>query len=210
LPSRLSEIFEDAALVAKVKRRLPYLFQLAEMESSRAGKVGMEVGSVREKIIVALLIYKFGETNVDTNIPITQQEVDVRLFGDPISIKTITGGSLGGVKLIWTVDPQKAKDFQTNYTPRSEILLVQVNWGGSGGFFYFPLSAQMQVFNAMGRGSYITLPKPGTNPRGVEISKEALSKLVVHSTSKKIDINWQRSQIQSNPYKRWVDLWRES
>ncbi len=43
--SRLGEIFEDKKLVRKIKKRLPYLFQLAELESSRAGKIGMEVGS---------------------------------------------------------------------------------------------------------------------------------------------------------------------
>jgi len=102
--SRLIEIFEDERLVEKTKRRLPYLFQLAEQESSRAGKTGMEVGSVRERIIAALLIYKFGEENVETEIPITQPEVDAKLFGEPVSIKTITGKSLGGVKLIWSVD----------------------------------------------------------------------------------------------------------
>ena len=64
------EIFEDEKLVGKIKTRLPYLFQLAELESSRAGKIGMEVGSLRERIIVALLIYKFGEENVETEIPI--------------------------------------------------------------------------------------------------------------------------------------------
>jgi hypothetical protein len=46
---RLVEIFEDKKLVDKIGKRLPYLFQLAELESSRAGKVGMEVGSLREK-----------------------------------------------------------------------------------------------------------------------------------------------------------------
>jgi hypothetical protein len=61
MPSRLIEIFEDENLVDKIKRRLPCLFQLAELESSGAGKIGMEVGSVRERIIVALLIYKFGD-----------------------------------------------------------------------------------------------------------------------------------------------------
>ncbi len=42
MPSHLIEIFEDEKLVEKIKRRLPYLFQLAELESSRAGKTGME------------------------------------------------------------------------------------------------------------------------------------------------------------------------
>ena len=60
MSSKLIEIFNDEKLIDKIKRRLPHLFQLAELESSRAGKIGMEVGSLREKIITALLIYKFG------------------------------------------------------------------------------------------------------------------------------------------------------
>jgi hypothetical protein len=35
---RLIEIFEDEVLVEKIKKRLPYLFQLSELESSRAGR----------------------------------------------------------------------------------------------------------------------------------------------------------------------------
>jgi len=45
MSSRLIEIFEDTKLVDRIKNKLPYLFQLAELESSRAGKIGMEVGS---------------------------------------------------------------------------------------------------------------------------------------------------------------------
>ena len=59
----IKQLFEDSILVNKINIKLPSLFQLAELESSRAGKIGMEVGSVREKIITALLIYKFGEEN---------------------------------------------------------------------------------------------------------------------------------------------------
>ena len=112
LTSRLAEIFEDKELIYKIKKHLPYLFQLADLESSRAGKIGMEVGSLREKILVALLLYKFGGENVETEIPITEPEVDIRLFGCPISIKTITG--MGGVKIVWTVDAQKARSFVKN------------------------------------------------------------------------------------------------
>lgn len=209
MSSHLIEIFEDKELVEKIKRRLPYFFQLAELESSRAGKTGMEVGSVRERIIVAMLIYKFGEANVETEIPITEPEVDVKLFGEPLSIKTITGKSFGGVKLIWTVDAQKAKEFRENYYPHCDMLLIQINWGNHGGFYYVPLEAQRQVFNKIGRQNYIKLPKARTNPRGVEITKEALSILVADNESKSIIIDWQRTKIDFNSYKRWVDLWRE-
>lgn len=209
MASHLIEIFEDKNLVEKIKRRLPYLFQLAELESSRAGKIGMEVGSLREKIIIALLIYKFGETNVETEIPITQPEVDVKLFEMPISIKTITGRNFSGVKLIWTVDAQKAKEFRKKYYPSCDILLIQINWNDVGGFYYIPLEIQKNLFNKIGRDRYIKLPKPGTNPRGVEISKEALLNLIKDKETKHIEINWQRTKIEFNPYKKWVELWEE-
>ena len=58
------ELFEDKKLIQKIKEKLPYLFQLAEVDNSRDGKLGMEIGSARERIVIALLIYKFGEDNV--------------------------------------------------------------------------------------------------------------------------------------------------
>jgi hypothetical protein len=205
----LLEMFGDETLKLKIRKRLPYLYRIAELESSRAGKIGMEVGSVREKIIIALLIYKFGESNVKTDIPITKPEVDVELFGQPVSVKTITGKGFGGVKLIWTVDAQKAREFRENYSPCCDILFVQIVWNAKGGFYYIPLEAQGRLFESIGRDSYIKLPKAGTNPRGVEISKEALSSLVLDKESKVIEIDWQKSEIDYHPYKRWVDYWSE-
>ena len=209
MPNRLIEIFEDKKLTDKIKNRLPHLFHLAELESSRAGKIGMEVGSLRERIIVALLIYKFGEKNIETEIPITEPEIDVRLSGQLISIKTITGKGFSGVKLIWTVDAQKSKEFRENYYPHCDILLVQINWNATGGFYYIPLKAQKQLFEDIGREKYIKLPKQGTNPRGVEITKEALSQLVNYRETKFIEISWQKSKVDYNPYKRWIDYWEE-
>ncbi|MBI4378075.1 MAG: ThaI family type II restriction endonuclease [Nitrospinae bacterium] len=210
MSGKLTEIYTDKNLVEKIKKRLPYLFQLAELESSRAGKTGMEVGSVRERIIVALLIYKFGEVNVETEIPITESEVDAKLFGEPVSVKTITGKSLGGVKLIWTVDAQKVIEFRENYYPSCDILLIQINWGDTGGFFYIPVELQEKVFDKMGRDNYIKLPKAGTNPRGAEITKEALSNLVADKQCQRIVIEWQKTKIDFNPYKKWVDFWKEN
>lgn len=207
MASRLAELFENKKFVEKIKKRLPYLFQLAELESSRAGKIGMEVGSLRERILIALLIYAFGEENVETDIPITEPEVDAKLFDQPISIKTITGG--GGVKIIWTVDAQKAREFRETYTPKCDILLARIKWGGKGGLYYIPLEVQQKIFNQLGRERYIKLPKPGTNPRGVEFSREALSKLLTDPETKMIEIEWRKTKIDFNPYKRWVDYWKE-
>jgi hypothetical protein len=169
----------------------------------------MQVGSLRENIIIALLIYKFGEANVETEIPITEPEVDVKLFGQPISIKTITCKMFSGVKLIWTVDTQKAREFSDNYYPRCDTLLAQVNWHFKGAFYYLPLEVQRKVFENIGRERYMKLPKPGTNPRGVEITKEALEAIATNKDSKAIEIYWQTAEIDYNRYERWVDHWSE-
>jgi len=207
MTSRLSEIFEDKELVEKIKKRLPYLFQLAEFESSRAGKTGMQVGSLREKVLIALLIYKFGEKNVETEIPITEREVDVKLFGHPISIKTITG--MGGVKIIWTVDAQKVKEFSETYTPKCDILLVLIRWGAVGNFYYIPLEVQQKIFDAIGREHYIKPPKLGTNPRGPEYSKEALLRLIRDTETQSFEIEWHRHDIKYEPYQRWIEYWQK-
>jgi len=169
----------------------------------------MEVGSLRERIIVALLTYKFGQDNVVTDMPITEREVDVKLFGKPISIKTISNRRLTGVKLSWTVDSAKAREFREGYDPGLDMLLVQIVWEGPGGLFYIPVHLQKWLFGHIGREQYIKLPKPGTNPRGVEITQGALSMLVAHTDCKKIAIRWERRDVEYDPYARWVDLWAE-
>lgn len=156
----ITNLFTDQELVTRIQAKLPELFYLAELESSRAGKVGMEVGSMRERILIALLIYKFGQENVETDIPITESEIDVKVFGNPISIKTITGKILGGIKLIWTVDAQQALRFSQAYTPCCDIILAQVNWGGLGWLFYFPCPAQIETLLQVGKEQYnIKQPK---------------------------------------------------
>lgn len=205
----ITDLFTDQELVTKIQARLPELFYLAELESSRAGKVGMEVGSARERILIALLIYKFGNANIETNLPITESEVDVKVFDNPISIKTMTGKRLGGVKLIWTVDAEQAYRFSQNYSPSCDILLAQVNWDDWGWFFFFPTPAQLEVLDHIGRQRYIKLPKAGTNPRGVEISAEALNILADHPASLKIPVKWQRKKVDYNPYERWLELWQK-
>lgn len=209
MSNRLIEMFEDEKIVEKIKDRLPYFFQLAEIESSRGGRIGMEIGSLRERIVAALLIYKFGERNVDTEIPINEPGTDLKLFGHPISIKTITSKRLRTFKLSWTVDAQKAKEFCENYSPHCDILFVQINWNAMGKFYCIPVVVQKRILKKIGAENYFKLPKPGTNPRGIEISKKALLDLVEDRSTKAIEIFWQRSEIDYNAYKRWVDYWRE-
>lgn len=207
--NKISELFSDKTIVEKIQNRLPKLFHLAELESSRAGKVGMEVGSVREKIIVALLIHKFGEENVETEIPITEAEVDVRVFGNPVSIKTITGKNPSGVKLIWTVDAAKSIEFSKNYLPSCDMIFVQINWANGGGLYFITKETQNEILKNIGRENYIKLPKAGTNPRGVEMSGKAVQELLSHPKTLKIPINWNKEIVNFKPFQRWIELWEQ-
>lgn len=205
----LKDLFEDKESISKIKNKLPKLFHIAELESSRAGKIGMEVGSLREKIIVALLIHKFGEKNIETEIPITEPEIDVKVFGIPISVKTVSGVKPGGVKLIWTVDATKSKVFLKNYSPTCDMIYVHINWNNRGGFYYIPETVQNDVFKKIRRNNYIKLPKPGTNPRGVELSLNAIQELLKHYNTLKIPIDWNKEGVEFKPFKRWIELWEQ-
>ncbi|MFA4015558.1 MAG: hypothetical protein RUDDFDWM_000645 [Candidatus Fervidibacterota bacterium] len=206
-------LFDDEAFKERIKKKLPLLFQIAEERSSRAGKIGMEVGTLREQILIAMLIYKFGRKAVDVNTPPNYPEVDVMLFGKPISIKTVTvrSNATPTLKLVWTVDWLKVEEFVRGYEPRSDMLLVIIRWGGYGGLFAIPLSAQKDVFNKMGKESYLKLPQKGTNPRGIEISKEALSALLKHHETRSVEIFWERKKgtEELEPYSQWLAYWAE-
>jgi len=217
---QLNQMFGDEKIVEKIKRKLPYMLFIAEVEMSKSGKVGMEVGTLREQIIIALLIYKFGYENVKPN-PITTEDFDIELYGKPVSIKTIKKNlpkrigkfSGSGIKLIWTVDWEKVENFYRNYEPKSEMLLVEVSWGKDGGFYYIPSEVQREVFGEIGRNRYIYRHRRGTNPRGVEISNEGIKRLIEHRQTRKIDIFWERPEIGAEiiykPYQRWVEIWAE-
>lgn len=207
-----NKLFDDNLIVKRVKNKLPHLFQLAELESSRNGKLGMEIGSVRERILIALLMYKFGIDIVDPDIPITAPEVDVIVDNTPLSIKTITTntGKWSPIKLIWTVDPHKALEFKNTYVPSCDMLVAKIRWNSCGKLLLFTKEAQLQVLNDIGRDRYIKLPKENTNPRGVEITPEALSLLENHIDTRSIEINFIKEKIDYREvYTKWLDAWRE-
>ncbi len=169
----------------------------------------MEVGSARERILIALMIHVFGDAVIDTKLPIAEAEIDVIVQNTPISIKTVSGRRIGGVKLIWTVDREQALAFAAEYSPRADMFLAHINWGGEGGLLYFPRHLQADLLRQMGRNQYIKLPKPGTNPRGVEISARAIRELANQPQSLRIPILWERQSAEYDPYDRWLKMWEE-
>lgn len=182
---------------------------MAEAEALRGGKLGMEIGSVRERIIIALLRHYFGKPNISTDMPITEKEIDVIVLDTRISIKTITGNTFSGIKVIWTVDWNKIDSFVDSYTPTADMIFIQIVWNSSdGGFFYIPQAVQNKIFNNLGENDYFKKPPKNTNPRGVEYSKEAIRLMVEDSETKKIPIDWIREDGKDiDIYKKWEGYW---
>ena len=89
------------------------------------------------------------------------------------------------------------------------MIFIHINWASDGGFYLIPLGVQDKVFKEIGRENYIKLPVEGTNPRGVEISRTALLRLTQDEGTSKIDINWEKANIEYHPFKRWIELWSE-
>ncbi len=210
MASIYNRLFDDMLIVRRVKNKLPHLFQLAELESSRNGKIGMEIGSVRERILISLLMYKYGIDIVDPNIPITAPEVDVLVNKEPLSIKTVTASrnSWGSIKLIWTVDAEKALEFKNGYIPQCDMLVAKIVWNEIGKLLLFSKQSQIKVLNQIGRDKYIKLPKKNTNSRGVEISAEALTLLEQCNDTRCIEISFTREKIDYREvYAKWLDAW---
>lgn len=196
----------------KIERILPTLFNMAELESKRGNKIGMEVGNVREKIIIALFMYVYGQDSVSFP-PTTSHELDVILHDNPISIKTKLykkNCDYDGVKLTWTTDWQKVQEFMAKYRPQSDMVFVNVVWGGSGAFHIIKKETQQKALDDNSIHWYCKIPRQGTNFRGVPMSKEALQLLAEHHDTQKIPINWvrDRSLLEERAlYRRWEELW---
>lgn len=207
--ARLIEVFKDPDFIDFTQSGLPHLFQIAALETSRGGRGGMEVGTVREQVIIALLIRYFGRDNISIG-HITEAETDVSVFGIPISIKTITKTAYSGVKAVWTVDPAAIVRFVNSYRPNCAIILVRIHrTGGTGGFHFIPLEVQQAIFNEYGKDRFFKIPRLDTNPRGVEFDKDALRAMASHADSVFFPITWTRTNIEYDIYQRWVDAWKE-
>jgi hypothetical protein len=204
----IDTFFNRPHMRQKVRNNLPRLFQYAELICSRARKIGMEVGCVREQILIAMFMNSFGTANVNPFIPITEREVDVILDKEPVSIKT--SSRVKRIKLYWSSDQEKIEKFVRKYSPSYDMLYAFINWGKEGALYHIPLWAQLDTMEMMGKKYYIKKPNPGTNSRGVDLHREAIDELLAHEDTRAIDIKWEKDpyiEENYNPYLKWMKEW---
>ena len=203
----MKELFNNETYVANIKKGLPALFHVANEESTRGGKVGMEVGSLRERILIALLYVFYGKDRVNDNLSITDSEADVLLDKKKISVKTST--NFYKFKLKWTANRSAASEFVENYKPTCDLLYGFIKWNDLGGLYFISKEIQHEVFTSLGRKKYLSVPNDGTNNRGIEIDSSACKRLLEHNATMSIPIKWNVPRFDYNPVERWVNEWKK-
>ena len=203
------DIFTSVEFQDLIKSKLPKLFEIAEVESTRGGKIGMEVGILRERVLTSFFISKVGEDNVDSDSSATENSKDVQVNGDDISIKTFTGSGYSGVKIFWTSDTESAKRVMDTYTPKFDLIVANINWGSNkGGLYYVDKQTQRQVMDSVGRNKFLKISS-GSNNRGITYGTDVLKRLLNHENTLKIEIDWVKTNEKFNIFERWVKLINE-
>lgn len=197
------EWFENIEFVNLVKSKLPKLFRLAELETMRGGKIGMEVGVLRERILTAFIIKCFGKENVKSDFSSTENSKDVKVFEDVLSIKTFTNNGFGGVKVFWASDNESVKKAVENYRPQNHLLISNIKWGKTdNGIFLIPLDVQNEILEHNGILKYLKI-NTGNN-RGISFHTETFKSLLSHPNTKKIQIDWNLPILNFDVYDRWI------
>jgi hypothetical protein len=198
----LSQLFTDPKYTAIIQQRLPPAFQTVEDEL----KGNPAVGLLREQVILGMLIAFLGESHIQLAGSGVNPDVDCFVDSEPLSIKTVSLS--GGIRLKWTSNAVKAKEFMESYQPKGHMLVIRVIWGATGTMRLIPLNLQKQVFNQIGLTRYLEY-RGATNTRGVNLSTEAEAMLIRSPQGLSLVISWQKSTAVVNPIDKWIDYWRK-
>jgi hypothetical protein len=198
----ISELF-DEPWAGIIRENLPRIFQEINLDNTREDRIGMQVGHQREKAIIGLLAKLFGYNSVNV---VGRSRVNANNL--PLTVITTSSKYLSGIKINWTVDAEKSEQYITDYEPDCNILLVHIQWDGLGGLYYIPVEAQQDVILGLGTLLCLKPPKAGTNARGIEIKSQVLKKLMVHKLSLRLEIEWNKIDIDYDLVQEGLDYWQ--
>lgn len=184
---------------------LPEFFAKLNKQCLRGRTIGMEIGKLRERNIVALLqVISEMETKqkffINYDLDDKLAEIDCYFNYTGISIKTYTGKSIHGIKIVWTVDKKSCKDFVKNYEPCVDLLIVNIpnakdnKINDTGYIYYIPQKVQDFVFDNL-NSKYFKMPMNGRNSRGIELSRTAFDMLIDNKNTTTISFNWNCDKI---------------
>ena len=183
----------------RIRKKLPPAFEMVEQQAG-----GPAMGTLREGVLIGMLMAFLGEEQVKPSTSAVEADVDCYVGDGALSIKTVKDS--GEIRVKWTVDQEKVREFMESFAPECDLLITRIRWGKNGRISYIPLEVQQQVFAQLG-SNYLAY-RPGTNTRGVNLSKNALAALEKSSSSLIVPLKWYKSIEQQSLYDRWVSYWQ--
>lgn len=196
------KILRSPYFIGNIERKLPLAFETVGQQAS-----GPEVGVLREAVLIGMFMAFFGDEQVTPNENAVEADIDCYVGNFPLSIKTITGTGMGGIRIKWTSETEKAEEFIFAFAPQCDLLVVRIVWGRTGRISYIPMEVQQDVFSKL-KAKYLTYAG-GTNTRGVNLSREALSSLEKDERAVIMPLYWHKSLQPQPRYERWVSYWRD-
>lgn len=177
-----NDVFKHFQNINHIKG-LIILYQSSQIECSRSAGLTPEVGSSRERDVIASL-YNDKELCVEYNIS-NRNEEDVIVNGKKISIKHSSNkyNSCSGMKIVWTVDKTERIKFVKKFVFNCDLLIVYVrfdkqNVNGELVVMYIEKStlvAQQHLFGIRNEEIFKCL---NGNSRGVELRKKFFDKII--------------------------------
>ena len=195
------QMFQSPDNLERIRKKLPPAFEMVGQQAH-----GAEVGVLREGVLIGMFMAFLGESRVNPDTEVV--EADCAVGNVPLSIKTVTGKTLSNVRIKWTVDQEKVREFIEAFAPGCDLLIVRILWDAEGRISYIPLEAQQRVFAALGKPQYLDY-RPGTNTRGINLSRYALDSMEKNPQSTIVPVEWYRSVQSQSKYDRWVSYWQD-
>lgn len=202
MSNSIKQLLTSSSYTGVIQQKLPPAFQTVEDEL----KGNPAVGLLREQIILGMLIAFLGESKVKLIQSGVNPDIDCYVDSEPLSIKTVSLSA--GIRLKWTSNAVKAKEFIDSYKPTSHLLVIRIIWGETGVMRFIPLDIQQNIFRQIGVVRYLDY-RGTTNTRGVNLSSEVEQILNQHSQSVSLPILWKKSKTIINPVSKWIDYWQK-
>lgn len=163
---------------------------------STNGKIGMEVGKWREKIMIVCLWDCFGKENVII-VSESKGNIDMYFFGVPMSIKfaDITK-NVTKINATWSIGKtdEQVEENKKEYKPDFTILYCGIRYGQTcNSIFLIDTKTQNEVFGELGRETYLT-----RGGKGLTIPAKVVKKLIQHQSTKSIVVTYFPDKITNH------------
>lgn len=170
----------------EVQRNLVYLYQQSQSECTKNGKLSMEIGTSREKDLIAVLHYHMGD-DVEYNVGVHAPE-DIKICGQKFSIKHSSSSvGKGSIKWKWTSDAQQATNFKeqlmSSFTDKyySNMILVYID-ASSMTITIVGVLKDVIIEGVKNLMEQAFVSRTGTNNRGVEFSPRMIKHIITNAT----------------------------